>query len=399
MRTLNAHRILAGTSVTAGYINALDVGARKERALASARDLVRLTLKKGLRERQKRGVVELVEQRFVAKASAMPPMTPRFRMQGSMKYRTLNDPACKPPQEIDVDDGVYLPTSFVTASGGMHPVLSSKAYFSGVEKILEPLCAQQGWQLDRSKPCCVRVRLTDEAHIDLPLYAIPDDQFVQMTEDTAIAKADAIENFELSDRDYRALREDTIMLARRNADWLESDPRKIEDWFLEAIDDHDEVIRRVCRYLKGWRDHQLERSKISSLLLMACAVATFDDLKGTFASNRDDLALLSVARALPNQFAADVMNPVIPDQVLNADWSYAERREFMRLAEALKTEIEAALGATYNKSVAINHLRSAFGSRIPNNPDLLVIDTNEDEVLSYPRARVAAPAVPRTTSG
>ncbi len=88
-------------------------------------------------------------------------------------------------------------------------------------------------------------------------------------------------NLEFSEAIYRALPTDQIMLARRNAEWRESDPRQIEDWFLEAIAEHGEVVRRVCRYLKGWRDYQLEKSKISSLLLMTCVVATFDSLRGS----------------------------------------------------------------------------------------------------------------------
>ncbi len=400
MRTLNVHRLLAGTGMYSGYLDALNVGDAEEQALRTARDTVRETLRNGLRELQEHGIAHLVEQRFIAKAASLPSMRPRFRMQGSMKYRTLNDPAQKPPQEIDVDDGVYLPTSFITANGAARPILASRLYFQAVEKILEPLCNKKGWILDRDKQSCVRIRISPEAHLDLPLYAIPDDQFMQLAEDHALSKsALQADDLEFSEATFKELPTDQIMLARRNADWRESDPRQIEDWFLDAIAEHGEVVRHTCRYLKGWRDFQMEKSKISSLLLMACVIATFDTLGGRLASDRDDLALLEAARKLPVQFAGPIANPIFPDQILNDDWTMAERATFIRLAEALKQEIEAALNATYNKDVAIRHFRNAFGDRIPYSPDLITMDDKEAAVLAYPRAKVVAPVVPRTTSG
>ena len=401
MRTLNVHRLLVGTPSNEGYLGALDVHPTEERALRGSRDIVRAALKSGLRDLQERGVAAILDQRFIAKAGTLPPLSPRFRMQGSMKYRTLNEPAHNPPQEIDVDDGVYLPTSFVTANGTVRPVLASKAYFRAVEKILEPLCQKMNWELDKSKPCCVRIRLSDKAHIDLPLYAIPDDAFLRLAEDRAmLAKATSTgSDMEISEAAYKALPTDQVMLARRNDEWLESDPRQIEDWFLEAIDEHGEVVRSVSRYLKGWRDYQLENCGISSISLMACVVATFDGLGGTLATGRDDLALLAVTRNLASQFAGNIHNPVLPDQVLNDTWTSAQRAEFVRLAGELHREVDAALNGTYEKGIAIRHLRAAFGSRIPDAPDLISIDGKEDAVLAYPRARVAAPMVPRTTSG
>lgn len=36
-------------------------------------------------------------------------LNPRFRTQGSFQYDTLNKPYVTPPQEMDIDDGTYLP--------------------------------------------------------------------------------------------------------------------------------------------------------------------------------------------------------------------------------------------------------------------------------------------------
>lgn len=139
-----------------------------------------------------------------------------------------------------------------------------------------------------------------DAHIDSPLYAIPDDDFSQLTEaaQEEIRKSIAADGFfdeaSFAEPVFRQLRADHTMLATRNAGWRESDPRKIEDWFLEAIRDHEEGLRHVCRYLKGWRDHTWPKSRLSSLALMTCAVNIYEEFRGAPPKNRDDLALLLV---------------------------------------------------------------------------------------------------------
>ena len=39
-------------------------------------------------------------------------------------------------QEIDLDDGVFLPVSFLSQNGGAHPIVASAGYFAAVERIL-----------------------------------------------------------------------------------------------------------------------------------------------------------------------------------------------------------------------------------------------------------------------
>ena len=95
-------------------------------------------------------------------------------MQGSFAYRTLNEPAHNPPQEIDLDDGVFVPVSFLNDSGRARPALISSGYFAAVEALPAPICVLNGWKLIDDKPSCVRVELDGSAHIDLALYAIPD---------------------------------------------------------------------------------------------------------------------------------------------------------------------------------------------------------------------------------
>lgn len=203
---LDCHQLLAGRGGRHGYIHALDIGEPKRNTLRRARDLVRDRLRSGLANWQnvlsKR---ELFEAPLAVLGTANPVLRPRFRMQGSMVYGTANLPVHVPPQDIDLDDGMYMPVSFVTMRGQLQPTLASQGFFLAVEKILEPLCKEQGWTLDKSKSSCIRIVIANDAHIDLPLYAIPDDEFRTLVEASALmakdamAKRDILEGVELAE--------------------------------------------------------------------------------------------------------------------------------------------------------------------------------------------------------
>src|SRR5205085_2773416 len=110
-------------------------------------------------------------------------------------------------------------------------------------------------------PSCVRIRISDEAHIDLALYAIPDLEFGRLVEKAALAEStfardefrrEMQEAIALDQAVYANLRSDQIMLAHREEGWKPSDPRKLEDWFTGAVKKFGDQLRRVSRYLKGW---------------------------------------------------------------------------------------------------------------------------------------------------
>ncbi|MCY4138627.1 MAG: CBASS cGAMP synthase [Rhodobacteraceae bacterium] len=403
--TLNVHRVFKGSRTRRGYLAALGLKHERQESLRDARDRIRKTLREEMPDWNSLAKAQrLVEYRHVVLASQLPRLSPKFRMQGSSVYDTLNFPAHLPPQEVDFDDGVFLPTSFVNESGSNRPVVASRGYFAMVEEILGPLCADRGWELDRGKSSCVRVRIDADAHVDLALYAIPDEDFTELEEARAMAQMAKGQvaselDFELADEIYTALLEKRIMLAHRDSGWIESDPREIENWFLDAIADHGKAVRRVCRYLKGWRDFQWMKGGPSSITLMACVVAVYDELNGTLPENRDDLALQAVAGRLEALFSRAIPNPVLPDQQLDEDWSAEKRSDYRARARGLKTTIDTALNRTYHKTVAIAKLREGFGVRIPDDELLIDIESEERKVRAYAPAVVAAPFVPRTTSG
>ena len=241
----------------------------------------------------------------------------------------------------------------------------------------------------------MRVELDDGAHIDFALYAIPDEEFDELVETEVLAKsmnaqdrALLTEQIELAEDLYRGLREDQIMLAHREDGWKPSDPRKLEDWFRAALRTHGEQLRRVCRYLKGWRDFHWEVCRLSSIALMSCVVKTYDEAAPAPADNRDDLALLAVAERLPALFRGRIVNPVVEGQHLDEGWSAEQRQTFVAEAQALLDRLREALTGTDSAPSALASLVRAFGDRLPDDHELIKREGG---------GQVAAPAV--LTSG
>lgn len=327
--------------------------------------------------------------------SRVPMRSPRFRMQGSRVYQTLNRPAHQPPQEVDYDDGMYLPVSFVSNGGQLTPEITANTYRNAVSLILNKLCEKNGWKFSK-KPNCLRVTLGSGAHIDLALYAVPDKSFTSFQESALDIPQDARR---LPRSVYEAFSETEIMLAQEGGSWIESDPRKIEAWFRQAVAVHGEVLTRISRYVKGWRDHQWQDGGPSSIALMACVVRVLDELKGPLEKNRDDLALHTVADRLNELMAGPITIEDVVPKPLDKEWTPHEREEYRDRAWTLADEVERVLSRVIDRQRAILILRDQFGERIPWGEHLIEIDMREHEVLSAQPKIIPAAMVPPTTSG
>jgi hypothetical protein len=379
---INAHRAFENSGENS-YRKNLNPSDREINELRRARDKIRLTLKSAFSDWENRIEAKaLFEYTAVASFSSnleKPKLSPKFRSQGSYVYATLNQPTHNPPQEMDFDDGMFLPTSFITQDGGAHPIVASEGYFALVESALGPLCRAEGWTLnpDRARPSCVRVSLNNgRSHIDIALYAIPDDEYHLLIEKAAassrIAINDSADSGEmLFDSVYQTIPIDQIMLAHRDEGWKISDPRKLEDWFVSAVKTHGEQLRRVSRYLKGWRDHTWESCRLSSIALMACVVRFFEESRQDHVG-RDDLALQAVAANLPTYLSQKIDNPVVEGR-LDEGWDDVDnpcRREFVSQAQSLQRAIDQALSQS-KAADASNELRRLFGSHFPQEISLI----------------------------
>jgi hypothetical protein len=243
--------------------------------------------------------------------------------------------------------------------------------------------------------------ISKDAHIDVPLYAIPDAEFV-LLEKAAQARthkgafdagADSVDRWD-------ALPPDCVLLAHREEDWKVSDPRKIHDWFVDAIELYGERLRRVCRVLKAWRDHNRPGlDGLSSILLMVCAWEVFEDMGRPNVPERDDLALLRIAERLPRLLSGPICNPTDRGEKICARLDDNDRRVAIEMAGKLQATLSEIVEKCFDPKEALSKLNGLFGNRIPNRPDLVdIARAAYAEVRSHPARIAAAPAVGKSTS-
>ena len=138
----NLSPLLYSTNEHPTFLKELDLSNSEKQSINSARadvrDALRSKLPGALRDRGYQGK----------------DCNPKFFIQGSWAYKTLNRPCQTPPQQSDVDDGVYLPMSIVTEEN--RPTMAIKDFRAAVCDVLQPLCDEEGWDLS-SRATCLRV--------------------------------------------------------------------------------------------------------------------------------------------------------------------------------------------------------------------------------------------------
>ena len=342
-------------------------------------------VKKDVKSHLKTKIKEFLEQQGIAN------IAPKFRIQGSWAYGTCNLPA-KQGQEMDFDYGVYLP---VRAFEGFNPDAGAseqaKNYFEQVESIISDLCRQHDdWQLDTSAPSsCIRIKIRRDAHMDIPLYAVPDDMFdsleernellVSLGSTTAINESLNYSEWAFEDFNIRSFAEASLMdkniqmihMARRDGTWQESDCELIRKWFadkLKSLENNGQQLRAICRYLKAWRDWQFADKSFqpSSILLMIIACKHYQ-----YYQYRDDLALLSVLENLSNALNGNVYENI--EEHESEDFNRmkeGERVEASQYADVLYRNFMASLN-NFDKTKALKFITNEWGNRIPQDEDLI----------------------------
>jgi len=329
------------------------------------------------------------------------PVEPRFRTQGSWSYKTCVQRAIAPPQEIDWDFGVYLPVRVWQENGPPHEM--AKAYFRLVEGLLRDLCKTKGWTLVSGKDTCIRVQVASWGHIDIPLYAAPEHEFVQILEKASLARhlraqdaAYADSAGEMAEQVWEDL--DQIVLATRSGEWKASDPEAVARWYNDRVAEHTEQLRRVCRYLKAWRDYQWPDNGGPTSVAIMIAVAQAFEVQ----PRRDDLALETAAAHLGGALLGELRETAIGDgaeefnQCLSAEDKVIAARRARDLVQALR---EARALHLNMRQHAIVRVQAQFGERIPDRVDLIESDDGAADVRAVPARRVVAPVVPSTSAG
>ncbi len=379
----NVNKLLHGADGGVDLLSQLDPLAKERAELKAAKDKIRNHLKATLAAVGRRAFGQVI--------------VPRFFTQGSDAYKTLNRPPRMPPQQMDADDGMYLPMSFMQQAP--RPSVAADVFFKIVDAALIELAKQEGWKYDNSKPTCARLIISAKTHIDVPLYAIPDDEFAVMAkaaQDRALVRADSA--FDVDQDTWDSLDTDKVLLAHREEGWKHSDPRKVHRWFLDGVALYGEQFRRECRYLKAWRD-QHELPNVCSLLIMVCVWLVYEEIGRRNMPSRDDLTLAKIAARLPRLLAGEIENPTDPAEKLDTRMSSDDRRTAVAKASELADQIDSIVEHCYNADSAIQLLEDAFGDRIANRPDLVAIERPAVQVLTKAPVYVAAPEVGRSRSG
>jgi hypothetical protein len=329
-------------------------------------------------------------------------VSPKFRTQGSWAYDTCIDPATKPPQEMDWDYGVYLPVTVWEDNGP--PAQMARAYFNLVEGLLGDLCKEEGWTLVQGKDTCIRVQVASWAHIDIPLYAAPEDEFKKIAESAALAKAHTMDTAVLERSEYMEYMEarqqwaelDSIVMATRKGVWKHSDPKKVSNWFDDRVEEHGVQLRRACRYLKAWRDFQWPVGGPSSVLLMIATSQGFVERKG-----RDDLALLDSVRRLSLSLMDEVREAGIDnrEEDFNKLSPPARLDVTQRLRQLSLHLSEAHKGSLNDRQLVLAALLEQFGERIPMEVSRVELDGDVAAIRQTPAVHVVAPVVPSTAAG
>lgn len=344
------------------FLEEITLGAEDRDALLYART----KLRDGLRSRLRKEVQKLVE-------GSSENARPKFVTQGSFSYKTINKP-CRPPQQADLDDGIYLPLSYVQDQG--QPAEAAEALFDAVAACAEEVAVANQWVVDTSNPRCTRVIVSPHMHIDIPLYSIPDSDFSRLVEarvQDSLKKGERTFT-EQEEEDWDDVASDRVLLATRDEGWLAKDPRPIRDWVNTVIEEKGEQLRRVMRYVKAWRDHQTWTmgDDPKSIMLMVAAERTFEDA----ILRRDDLALLTVVRGMIDVVNGQLWAPwpgEAEDLTARLDKHVGLRADVVNRLRGFAAALDFAINTARSAEEACEKLREVLGPRVPHRPDLVLL--------------------------
>lgn len=399
MPSLNLHSLLdTRVEGRVAFLDNLTLNPQERKLMLSARTDIRQRLKARLPKRIQKKAED-------AGQGQIDVPEPRFFTQGSWAYKTLNAP-CRAPQQADLDDGAYLPFSYIESQP---PAQMSALLFEAVEEVLSELADDKGWEIDTSNDNCTRLIIDSDKHIDVPVYSISDSEFETLVkasiemyrfgmESFALDSADSEERAD--EQDWDLMPTEGVLMATKNRGWQNSDPRPIRDWVVEQVELKGEQLRRVMRYLKAWRDFQKwDKDDPKSILLMVAADAAFD----IAIDKRDDLALLKVLQRLPDILRGKVINPATTDKPLDEQEDLAKRLDNKGIREDVISRIEHfadrleyAIDSCGVPSKACEILIELLGNRVPNDPERVTQST----VQSQPAQKTAAvPPLGKATAG
>ncbi len=240
---------------------------------------------------------------------------PKFCWQGSFAMKTTVNPIF---DDYDLDDGVYLQGY----SNNENEWPSAISVHNWVKTATDERTSLES----TDKNTCVRINYADGYHIDLPIYIMKDDE---------------------------------PYLAHKSNGWVLSDPKAFTDWFIDKVNDNDEQLRRLVRYLKAWKEYN--NVPLKGIEITILVAENFDGY-----DNRDDKALFSTIERILNTLDKNFscVKPVAPGEDLFENISDTKKDKILSSLTNLKNDLSAAISEDSDETVT-EILQGLFGTRFP----------------------------------
>jgi hypothetical protein len=275
---------------------------------------------------------------------------PKFHGQGSYSMDTLENPleGC----DYDIDDGVYLqhlgddPAKWPTAATVHQWIVDATTGYTD--------------QDPQDRPRCVRVIYKGDPpyHVDLPCY-------VMSASDVPL----------LFDKSREKASSGLVSP-------YESDPRAMTDWFVDRVDEDDQV-RRIVRYSKAWKDYQRDSGAGVAKGLALTILMT----ETVVSDARDDIAFVKTVSAAYTRLSTNISikKPLTPFEDLTAAWTTKQREDFLDRLKQLRDRGNDALDEE-SKEKAAKIWQKVLGDRFPDAEP-------EDDKKKEKALRTSAPAI------
>lgn len=214
-------------------------------------------------------------------------------LQGSYKNHTLIRPVQK-GDEFDIDVGIYI---LCNAEDEGLSALDVKGLN---REVLEWFVSNRSEaRLEDSKTSCERISYPSSFHIDIPIY-------------------------------YYDSTSDVCKLAIQNGEWVNSDPKALQDWFNESVSELPPKslaqVRRIIKYLKAWT---AIKGKSDSVILPSIAITVLVVTHYIGAEDDDDSFIQTTIGAMG--YVAE--NNMLANPVQNGDLFGFENNDYQVIQE------------------------------------------------------------------
>jgi len=266
-----------------------------------------------------------------------PDYKPKFYIQGSYKMKTTirtKDDTC------DMDDGVWFDSNPDDVTCTTLQTWVKNAVDGTTDDI-------------QHRKKCITVNYKADYNIDLPVYLFDENE------------------------------DDKPLLAVKNSDWREDDPKEMIESFNNEKDDKGQLLR-IVRYLKAWCDYKKDTMP-SGLAMTILAMNNWQS------NDKDDVALkftlTEIEKTLNKKFECIV--PATPYDDIFADYSDTKKKNFLDNLSDFIADAKKAVDDEKNYLKASQLWQKHLGERFPDGED-----KDEENVNTKSVATVAGTSKP-----